>query len=287
MTARAMAGAIVSTLAALAAIVPAMPAHAQSAGDVFRDCPECPEMVVVPAGRFTMGSNDGYDDERPVHEVTIPAPFAIGKYEVTFAEWDACSAAGGCDHWANDASWGRGNHPVINVSWDNAREYVAWLSRRTGHAYRLPSEAEWEYAARAGTTTAYWWGRDVGQSEVCTYANGADLMLMGNNKFSEGTTFDCRDGHTGPAPVGSFPANPYGLHDVAGNLWEWVEDCWADSYRGAPTDGRAWVSSDCSRRVLRGGSWRYYPQFLSSANRLWHSAVSPRNDTGFRVVRTN
>ena len=211
-------------------------------GTAFRDCPECPEMVVVPAGSFMMGSPSheaGRDnDEGPAHRVTIAKPFAVGKYEVTFAEWDACVADGGCGgHRPGDKGWGRGRRPAINVNWDDAKAYVRWLSDKTGKQYRLPSEAEWEYAARAGTTTRYSWGDEVGR-------NRANCDGCGSLWDNEQT-----------APAGSFRANVFGLHDVHGNVWEWVEDCWSGNYLGAPADGSAWESGDCSRRVLRGGSW--------------------------------
>ncbi len=219
-------------------------------GDTFRDCNECPEMVVVPSGSFLMGSPEDeegrYDNEGPQHRVTIAEPFAIGVYEVTFDEWDACVAAGGCNGYRpDDDGWGRGRRPVINVSWDDAQAYVDWLSDRTGEEYRLPSEAEWEYAARAGTTTRYWPGDEI----TAEYAN------FGRNV---GRTIE----------VGSLGRpNAFGLHDVHGNVWEWVEDCWNDSYAGAPANGTAWTSGDCGRRVLRGGSWDDYPRSLRSAYR--------------------
>ena len=229
-------------------------------GKVFRDCPECPEMAVVPAGSFRMGSpgdEEGrYDDEGPVHGVTIPAPFAVGRYEVTFAEWDACVAAGGCGRYRpGDRGWGRGSRPVINVNWNDAKAYVKWLSAKTGKEYRLLSESEWEYAARAGSSTRYSWGDDVGSNR----ANCAN----------------CGDSYERTAPVGSFAANGFGLHDMHGNVWEWVEDCWNGSYRGAPKGGSAWLSGDCSGRVLRGGSWSNKPRYLRAADRL-------RNGTGYR-----
>jgi formylglycine-generating enzyme required for sulfatase activity len=174
----------------------------------------------------------------PQHQVTIGEPFGVGRYEVTFDEWDACVKGGGCnDYKPSDQGWGRGRRPVINVSWDDAQAYVAWLSKKTGQPYRLPSEAEWEYAARAGTTSRYWWGNDVPTSKQ---ANFGDHV----NKTSK---------------VGSYPANPWGLHDMNGNVWEWVEDCWNESYEGAPNDGSAWPSGDCGRRVRRGGSWNVHP----------------------------
>ena len=237
-------------------------------GTAFRDCTECPEMVVVPAGSFMMGSDES-SSEIPRHRVTIAKPFAVGKYEVTFAEWDACVAAGGCGgHRPGDEGWGRGRWPVINVSWDDAKAYVRWLNRKTGKQYRLPSEAEWEYAARAGTTTRYSWGDDIGR-------NRANCDGCGSRWDNEQT-----------APAGSFRANVFGLHDVHGNVWEWVEDCWSGNYLGAPADGSAWESGDCSRRVLRGGSWDNRPWFLRSASRSGDGAGNRNDGSGFRVART-
>ena len=244
------------------------------AGTVFRDCPECPEMVVVPAGAFMMGSPPSEagrdDDEGPVHRVTIAEPFAAGVHEVTFEEWDACVGGGGCGGYRpGDSHWGRGGRPVINVSWEEARAYVDWLSRRTGEDYRLLSEAEWEYAARAGTTTRYHWGDEIGRNRV---------NCGGGN---------CGDRWEFTAPVGSFEANAFGLHDVHGNVWEWVDDCWNDSYAGAPSDGSAWESGDCGRRVLRGGSWfNYNPSILRAADRHRNDAGVRDYYIGFRVART-
>ena len=222
---------------------------------VFRDCPECPEMVVVPAGNFMMGST-AYEREVPQHRrVNIPRPFAVGKYEVTFAEWDACVAGGGCNGYRpGDGGWGRGRRPVIYVSWRDAKSYVEWLSRKTGERYRLLSEAEWEYVARAGTIS----------TDQANY-----------------------DGRRRTVHVGTFPANDFGLHDVHGNVWEWVEDCWHDNYSGAPTDGSAWTSGgDCNMRMSRGGSWNsLLPRVLQSA-RNWNAARSRDNFLGFRIART-
>ena len=195
-------------------------------------------MVVIPAGSFRMGCVSGvacYDDEHPVHQVTIPQALAVGKYEVTFAEWDACVSAGGCGHRPED-SWGRGGHPVMRVSWDDAQSYVRWLSSQTGASYRLLSESEWEYAARAGSSTAYSWGNQIGSGRA--------------NCDGCGSQWDASQ----TAPVGSFSPNAFGLHDMHGNLWEWVQDCWNESYNGAPSNGGAWQQGECSRRVLRGGS---------------------------------
>ena len=236
-----------------------------------------PEMVVIPAGTFRMGcvsGRDCEDDEFPVHDVTIPQAFEVSVYEVTFAQWDACVAGGGCGGYRPyDEGWGRGNRPVINVSWEDAQAFVSWLSRYTGEDYRLLSEAEWEYVARAGTETAYGMGDAIRRNQAnCT---GSRLMREGI----------CRDRWDYTAPVGSFQPNAFGVHDMHGNVGERVEDCWNDSYAGAPSDGSAWLSGDCSRRVLRGGSWGRGPVRLRSASRL-ASTGGRYNDSGFRVART-
>ena len=240
-------------------------------GTRFRDCAECPEMVVIPAGSFMMGSPESEEGHRrfeaPVHRVTIAKPFAVGVYEVTFAEWDACHRAGLCSHNPDDLGRGRGRQPVTHVIWGGAQEYVRWLSQETGQRYRLLSESEWEYVARAGTRTRYWWGDEVGR-------NRANCVGCGSRWDNEG-----------PAPVGSFSANGFGLHDVHGNVWEWVEDSWHDSYRGAPTDGSAWTR-DSSRRVIRGGSWTNPPLALRSAVRNHYYSNSGRDALGFRVARS-
>lgn len=248
----------------------------------FRDCADCPEMIVVPAGSFRMGDlNGGGDpDEKPVHTVTIAKPFAVGVYEVTWAEWEACVAEGGCSNAGpnsagGDEDWERGRRPVINVSWQDAQAYVGWLSRKTGATYRLLSEAEWEYVARAGTTTKYSWGNGISHSNA-NY--GTDECCKG---FASG-----RDQWVNTAPVGSFDANAFGLYDVHGNVWEWVQDCWNDSYSGAPSTGwPAWEAGDCSRRVVRGGSWDGYPGVLRSANRGRIIQEDRGNGLGFRVAK--
>ena len=243
-------------------------------GTTFRDCPECPEMVVVPAGRFVMGSQRkfAYHDEIPAHPVTIALPFAVGVYEVTFAEWDACVSDGGCGGYRpSDRGWGRGSRPVINVSWEDAQGYVAWLSRKTGAEYRLLSESEWEYVARAGTTTRYWWGRGIGENRA--QCDGC------------GSLWDPRV----TAPVGAFAPNAFGLHDVHGNVREFVEDCWHESYLTAPSDGSAWTSGDCEQLVvIRGGSRIDRPWELRAANRGWGGRRDRGTfgDLGFRVART-
>ena len=248
----------------------------RSPGEVFRDCAVCPQMIVVPAGRFTMGSPPSEvgrsRHEGPQHDVTISAPLAVGVYEVTFAEWDACVRMGGCNYTPADRHWGRGRRPVIYVSWEDAQAYVSWLARQTGARYRLLSEAEWEYVARAGWIASRHWGDNV--ADTCRYANGNDRHVK------------CRDGYPRTAPVGSFAPNEFGLYDVLGNVLEWTQDCWHDSYRGAPGDGSAWESGDCGRRVLRGGSWFVNPWFIRSANRLSNTPVNRDIYSGFRVARS-
>ena len=235
------------------------------------------EMLVIPAGSFQMGCVSGLNcerDEKPVHEVSIRS-FALSKHEVTFDDWEACVAAGGCGGYRpNDEDWGRGDRPVIWVSWEDAQLFVAWLSDVTGHDYRLPTESEWEYAARAGTQTKYSWGNDIGRNRA-------------NCDNDEG----CPDGFWFTAPVGSFGANAFGLHDMHGNVAEWVEDCWNDSYVGAPVDGSAWLSGACERffgggRVFRGGSLYDDPGLLRSANRERQRIGARMYDRGFRVART-
>ena len=245
-------------------------------GREFQDCEEawCPRMVVVAAGEFTMGSPDDeagrYVDEGPRHEVRIGKKFAVGKYEVTFGEWDACVAGGGCGGYRpGDRGWGRGDRPVVNVSWEDAKGYVEWLAGKTGKGYRLLSESEWEYGARGGARTGYSWGGEIG-------VNRANCDGCGSRWDNKST-----------GPVGSFGANGYGLHDMHGNVWEWVEDCWHGDYEGAPRDGRAWTTgSDCSARVLRGGSWNYEPRYLRSALRFRITAGIRYDYLGFRVART-
>ena len=257
-------------------------------GRVFQDCAACPEMVVVPAGDYMMGSpasEEGrFEAEGPRRRVTIRHPLAVGVYEVTFAEWDVCVGAGGCGgHRPDDEGWGRGSRPVINVSWEDAREYVRWLSRETGEDYRLLSESEWEYAARGGMTAARHWGES--ESQQCGYVNGLDATWRAGASDRDGGVA-CTDGYEYTAPVGVYGANAFGLHDMLGNVWEWTQDCWNENYSGAPSNGGAWLSGDCSRRVLRGGSWGNEPWFLRSASRFGYSAGVRNVDFGFRVART-
>ena len=243
--------------------------------DSFKECADCPEMVVLPAGQFVMGSPDsekGHNvNESRQRVVTIGKALAVSKFETIFAEWDACVAYGDCDHIADDG-WGnsipRGQRPVISVNWYDAKRYVAWLSRMTGKPYRLLSEAEWEYAARAGTQSAYYWGDEVG-------SGNANCETCGSRW------------ETGTAPVGSFPPNAFGLYDMLGNVWEWVEDCYHDNYIGAPVDGSAWtMGGDCNLRVEKGGSWSYGLEKLRAAVHERDPPGSRYGTSGFRVART-
>ena len=267
------------------------------AGTKLRDCEECPELVVVPAGSYMMGSPPGEagrdGDEGPVHRVTLDLPLAVGMYEVTREEYGRFVSATG--HASGDSCWtyksgkwknrsGRHwkkpgfsqgkRHPVVCVSWNDARAYVRWLSRETGETYRLLSESEWEYVARAGTTGPFHTGATISTKQA---------NYDGNHTYGSGRKGRFRKKTT---PVGEFPANGFGLYDVHGNVWEWVEDCWNGSYAGAPTDGSAWESGDCSRRVVRGGSWDSLPRYLRSALRLRITTGFRNLSVGFRVART-
>jgi formylglycine-generating enzyme required for sulfatase activity len=234
-------------------------------GELFRDCSDCPELVVVPSGEFDMGST-AKPTEQPVHHLTIRKNFAMGRRDVTFAEWDQCVAQSGCRFSPPDQGWGRGDRPVTNVSWDDAQEFVAWLAKTTGKPFRLPSESEWEYAARGGSTTPYWWGKDVGTGHArCAECDGTD------------------NGRT--APSGSFRPNAFGLYDTAGNAAEWVQDCWNPTYRGAPNDGSAWTNGDCSLRVLRGGSFADKAVAVRSSARFRYDEDVRYYANGFRVAR--
>ncbi len=234
-------------------------------GDVFRDCDGCPQMKVIPPGRFKMGSDYHRPEERPSHVVVIPGPLAIGTHEITVEEWNACIQEGACSQVPQASKDGR--LPVANVSWNDARDYLKWLTEKSGHRYRLPSEAEWEYAARAGTETAYWWGdkRDVKKANCrdCTNRNKPPSVT----------------------PTGDFAANPFGLYDVHGNLSEWTEDCWNPSYRGAPSNGEAWLAGDCLSRVLRGGSWALDHDYMRASRRSRYDRDVRYYQNGFRVVR--
>ena len=256
---------------------PSQQAQPEPFQDRLQDGSPGPFMVVIPAGSFTMGSPDsekGHSpDEVPQRTVSIARPFALGRDEVSFDDYDRYAKANDKPLPA-DQGWGRGKQPVINVSWQDAQDYAAWLTQQTGHHYRLPSEAEWEYAARADpadTKTAYWWGDDIRQNNW-DWANCEGCGSLWDNKKT--------------APVGSFNANRWGLHDTAGNVWEWVADCWHGSYQGAPKDGSAWAeSAACDRRVVRGGSWFLPPKTLRSANRYKNKPSYSSKYLGFRLAR--
>lgn len=254
--------------AVASAAPPAAPAPraAPAAARTLRDCETCPEITLLQAGSFEMGSNELYEFEKPVRTVTIRSGFYIGTTEVTFQEWDACVDQGGCAHRPNDRNLGRGRRPVTDVSWVDANAYVAWLSARTGRRYRLPTEAEWEYAARAGTTAAYPWGATVDRDK----ANCNGCTVQPRRQTIE---------------VGRFPANGFGLHDMAGNAAEWVADCWSENYRAAPRDGSAYTTPACRERVLRGGSFNNDPRYLRSAARFKYEADVRFYTNGFRVAR--
>jgi formylglycine-generating enzyme required for sulfatase activity len=288
-------------------------------GAVFQDCADCPRMVVVPAGAFAMGSPAAEGgraaDEGPQRQVSIAQPFALGRSEVTVAEFrrfveesgyrteaerDARSL--GCSGFVYDdpatrnpapeafTSWRNpglaqaqaDSHPVLCVSWNDARAYAQWLSRKTGRRYRLPSEAEWEYAARAGSAAARPWGDDPLQA--CRYANVADQSRF--QAFGFGQKHECTDGHYFTAPSGGYLPNRFGLYDMIGNVWEWTEDCWNPSHAGGPADASARQGGDCTQHVLRGGSWSTAPNFARSATRYRNAADFRDNLTGFRLART-
>jgi formylglycine-generating enzyme required for sulfatase activity len=233
-------------------------------GQEFSDCQFCPEMIVIPAGSFKMGSNNGYEDETPVHKVTIKKPFAMGIYELTWRNYQPCIDAGECQN-TDDEGWGRKQRPVINVNWHDIQTYITWLNQKTGNHYSLPTEAEWEYAARAKSTRSN--HRDL----PCSKARyGYHSNECGKKKET--------------ASVGSYKANRFGLFDIYGNVQEWVEDCSHDTYQGAPNDGSAWTNQDCIKHVLRGGAWYSSANDLRPAYRGWDSKSNRHNGHGFRLV---
>lgn len=254
--------------------------------ETFRDCPEdCPEMVVIPSGTFTMGTSPDrregltqelktfFQNEGPVRTITIKNPIAVGIHEVTWAEWEKCVDAGGCDGAAPEAAggdngWGKGNRPVIEVSWHHAQTYLGWLSAKTGYRYRLLTEAEWEYAASAGSDTYFSWGDEAGEARA--------------NCSGCGSEWDNRE----TAPVGSFEPNAFGLYDMHGNVREWVEDCWAERYDVQPVDGSAYTKPDCMLRVVRGGAWNLPPVYVRLKARDCYHPDDQLNTVGFRIART-
>ena len=286
-----------------------MPAYANAAGQgksgkIFRDCRDCPEMVVIPARSFAMGSPDseaGHDDnESPVHRVSI-ATFALGKTEITrsqfaaFVEMTKYSAGGKCwtieggrfeersGNWQEPGYAQDDNHPVACMNWNDAKAYAEWLSRKTGKNYRLPTEAEWEYAARGKTSTARYWGNNP--DEACGYANAADKAAQARIRGATSwSVHGCADGFAYTAPVSSFKANAFGLYDMLGNVWEWTEDSYHDSYVGAPSDGSAW-QGDGARHVLRGGSWNDSPRNVRAAMRYINKPALRFSSFGFRLAR--
>jgi len=299
--------------------------HAQTAkskpGTVFRDCANCPEMVVIPAGSFMMGSPDSEvgrkPDQGPQHKVTIPRRFAVAKFELTRGEYgefirqsgydpgSACAVLGGPPrdpkkvssddfhsngvegyNWANPNFPQTDRHPVVCVTWKDTKAYIAWLSQKTGKTYRLLSEAEWEYVARAGYSTIYTFGSNL--DDACRYGNGADLVAKEQTPIARNPV-NCRDGYgIGTAPVGSFQANAFGVFDVYGNVFERVEDCYNESYTGAPSDGSAWLAGECKFHVARGGAWVNNPgeAILSAAARVHPLDTFRTAATGIRLART-
>jgi formylglycine-generating enzyme required for sulfatase activity len=280
--------------------------------DSFKECDTCPEMVVVQSGSFTMGSPASepgrYDYEGPQHTVTINRQFAVGKFEVTVDQFAAFVKETGYDagskcwtfeagkfderdgrSWRNPGYPQQGSHPAACLNWDDTNAYVGWLAKQTGKEYRLLREAEWEYAARSttnpGSGPRYSFGED--ENAMCRFGNGADQTAKETVRGTyQWMFFSCNDGYAYTAPVGSFSPNGFGLHDMYGNVWEWIQDCYHDSYKGAPADGSAWTSGGCGRRVLRGGSWYYFPGNLRSASRVGYASDYRRDVNGFRVART-
>jgi formylglycine-generating enzyme required for sulfatase activity len=253
-------------------VLPADAERTLKPGDSFKECAkDCPEMVVVPAGTFMMGApatdRGRISNEVPQHKVTIPKPFAVSKFAVTFSEWDACVSVGRCPR-IDESYFGRDMKPVIGVSWDDVQQYAAWLSEMTGRAYRLLTEAEWEYAARAGTKTAYFWGDEIGKGN-------ANCIGCGSKWDNEQTS-----------PVNSFKPNAFGLYDMHGNVWQWVQDCYHPDYKGAPTDASAWATVNCNRFVGRGGSWNFTPLYLRAAYRRWFTVSFRDYHLGVRIART-
>ena len=269
------------TLGLIVFCVLSLPAAAQKrdeipkTGTIFRDCATCPEMITVPMGVYIMGLG-GRKRHGPPTRVVIEKPFAVGRYEVTFREWLSCLEDNGCGHRPDDHNWGKLDRPVINITWFQAKNFTRWLSLKTGFKYRLPTEAEWEYVARAGTTTQFWWGDKPGYD----MANCRDCESRKCCKVKNDT---CCSKMT--KPVGSFPANPFGLYDTAGNVFEWTEDCWSPKHENRSTASIAQKNGDCSNRVIRGGSFYYF----SRVARSFYRAKNPPNVKsywlGFRVIR--
>lgn len=308
-----LVAAAVTGVAVVSVAAPAAPADATVgappavAASPFRDCADCPELVRIPPGRFRMGHDGGEPGrpEGPAHEVVIPRAFALATTETSvrqfaaFVEATGHEPTAGCEVWPQGsfpreaASWRRPgpdpsgpDYPVACVSWDDAAAYARWLSERTGHRYRLPSEAEWEYAARAGTTAAYPWGDRA--EDGCRFANLYDISAAGRFGWPHA---ECDDGHPGPAPVGSYPANAFGLHDMIGNVWEWTADCYVAPYPVPAAEARAAAvveapaGEPCARRSVRGGSWMTRPDRNRTSFRGRDPADTRFFMFGFRVAR--
>ena len=278
-------------------------------GSQFRDCEQCPEMIVIPAGSFLMGSRSGEAgraDEQPQHEVSIAYAFAVSRTEITFAQWGACAAADICLQ-GGDGGRGVGDLPLVNVSWEGALAYVGWLNSITGEHYRLLSEAEFEYAARGGTTTPWFWGNVGDSAKACEFANLFDKTGEQAHPDFSSPAIDCNDGYAQSAPVGSYKPNPFGLADIIGNVSEWVADCYEKGYVDAPDNGSvrkveppcekkfegicmdkfdsAAAGGECKERVVRGGSWADGASAARAASRMGQGTGVMNDRTGFRVAR--
>jgi formylglycine-generating enzyme required for sulfatase activity len=245
--------------------------------DSFKECDVCPEMVVVPKGTYMMGTppkEEGrFDDEFPLHKVTIAKPFAVGRFKISFDEWDACLADGGCNgNRGDDNNFGRGRLPAHGISFEAAKSYLAWLSRKVGRTYRLPSEAEREYFARAGATTPFWFGKTISEKDANYYSS---IPYGGGPRGTDAKA---------PKPVDTYPPNKFGIYQVHGNGSEWTEDCYSKRLtQDTPTDGSAWLEGDCNKRVLRGGPWNWHAYTLRASSRdgTYHGG-----GYSFRVVRS-
>ncbi|MGB6319397.1 MAG: SUMF1/EgtB/PvdO family nonheme iron enzyme, partial [Litorimonas sp.] len=266
---------VAQAIAALERLRPAV-------GRVFSDCDACPSMTVLPGGNDTLGALDADDaaraNEKPARPVNFGTPFAIGVREVTFAEYDACVAAGGCNARPDDGGWGRGSRPVINVAFADAQGYASWLSQQTGFTYTLPTEAQWEYAARAGADDIYPGGS---LAALCAFANGASAET--GVAWANAACTDPGVGRT--LPVGTLSANGFGLRDMVGNVAEWTLDCNTLNLRDAPVDGSADARGSCGQRIVRGGSWFSGPDDLRYSARTALRRGDRNDFTGFRVVR--
>lgn len=243
---------------------------------LFKDCGTCPEMIIIPKGRFVMGSPKGetghVHDEEPQIEVTVPR-FALARFETSWDEWDVCVAAGKCADGNDDQGWGKGRRPISTIDLKDTQDYLAFLNETGNGVYRLPTESEWEYSARAGTKTPFSFGKTISTDQANYDGNGAyDSGVKG---LVRGQTVE----------VGTFPANPFGLFDMNGNVWEWVQDCYVNTLSSTPTDGTAYLFEDCSNVVVRGGSYDFYPRAARSSIRHYMGPEDQEIDLGFRVAR--